>query len=1002
MKMKRVVSLLLAMLLICGIVFQLVSCGDNGGNGDGGNSGEPPAGTPTTYTFEVKSIGGMPLKDVLVELYDSEGNLAARGQRTNSTGIASISCNAGTYTAKLSNVPDGYIVNEAGYEASANGTPIVLTSQVISDMDLSGVEYKVGDIMHDFELTTITGEKWKLSEVLKEKKAAVLNFWYTTCTYCIGEFPHMENAYNEYKDKLGLIAINGNSQEDVFAVESFVDEFKDRYYTYYPVADASEMEDLKLSFPFAKDSQSNPVEEAFASLYGDSWGNPVTVMIDRYGVITMIYLGAIPTERHFNTIFDYYTSDNYKQMLIENEEDLANLVPTEKPDIELDENHYEQLKDVLVKEESQKDKFTFEAETGSDAEYAWPFIIIDREGEQVVTTSNTGKDSSYSILHAKVELKAGEAIKFEYFASMQTLYDTFYVLVDEEDIYTISSRNTEWVGCCPWVASEDGVYDVVLLYLKDLSGEGGEDAVHLRGFEIVNVEDLDVEAYIPRDAATKPNATNSDFTSYATVVLGSDGYYHVGTADGPILMASLLNYSNLSNSFSVSEKLYETYEEATDAGVFMVNGVNEFDTFIQYCNYASNAKIYGYCSVTEELKGLLDEFAKQYGFGDYHENKWLQLCSYYEVYGKDSEGNPAPQLGDIISGLASFSAPVIDFTPVIDETNPENSVLVSEDYYFSYDRVIMPRGYFYAFTPTVSGVYRFTSNSTQEVVGWIFTGNHDQWIELGDRVLYLNGDQGERYCTELLVQKPDGSQERDYTNVSMVAELEAGTTYYIDIAFYDVYATGSFSFNVKFLGHSFAHFKAASPGFFTYEETADGSVGDYIVGGIDVELCTDESDERYGYYCHKLPDGSLGSIVYADFHFGTNMFPSNSLKTMIGLGAFDFSKTETDNEGLTILANNTLDELKEKWGDDYGYWYEFYQFDDLQNGIYHGRGEDMTEAARAYIDKMISNAEHPELQGCVAVDEELAELLQMLIDKFSFQVEGSWTKVCYYYDYLGE
>ena len=249
MKMKRVVSLLIAMLLLFSVAFQLVSCGGDGDNGDGGNSGEPPAGTPTTYTFEVKSIGGMPLKDVLVEIYDANGDLAARGQRTNSTGIASISCNAGTYTAKLSNVPEGYVVNEAGYKVSANGNPIVLTSKVIDNMDLDGVEYKVGDIMRDFELTTIDGKTWKLSEVLKDKKAAVLNFWYTTCTYCIGEFPHMENAYNTYKDKLGLIAINGNSQEDVFDVKSFVDEFKDRYYAYYPVADANDKEDLKALLP---------------------------------------------------------------------------------------------------------------------------------------------------------------------------------------------------------------------------------------------------------------------------------------------------------------------------------------------------------------------------------------------------------------------------------------------------------------------------------------------------------------------------------------------------------------------------------------------------------------------------------------------------------------------------------------------------------------------------------------------------------------------------------
>jgi hypothetical protein len=36
------------------------------------------------------------------------------------------------------------------------------------------------------------------------------------------------------------------------------------------------------------------------------------------------------------------------------------------------------------------------------------------------------------------------------------------------------------------------------------------------------------------------------------------------------------------------------------------------------------------------------------------------------------------------------------------------------------------------------------------------------------------------------------------------------------------------------------------------------------------------------------------------------------------------------------------------------------------------------------------------------VDARLAELLQMLMDKYTFAgVENSWTKLCYYYDELG-
>lgn len=1046
---KRFMSLLLVFIMLATAVCQLVSCGGSG-DGDGGNTNPPnddPDGDTATYTIEVKSIGGLKLSGVLVELYAPDGSLGGRGVRTDANGIASfVNFPKNTYKAQLKDVPAGYIVDSNGYDVGVSGKPITLISKVIEDTDTTNVVYQLGDIIHDFSVTTIDGQTWTLSEVLKEKDAVMINFWYTTCTYCIGEFPDLEASYQKYAEDMGIIAINGHSQETIVDVQNFVSQFKDRFYTYYPVADESEKEDLKLSFPIAKDSVTTPVEDPFEAAYGDSWGNPVSVIVDRYGVISMIHLGALPSERHFNTIFEYFTAEDYKQTLVKN---VDSLVPVEKPDVELPENYYDEvIKDVLVKDEASKELITFAPETGTnDAEYAWPFVIVEKNGEKYVTTSNTGKDNSYSILHARVTLKAGEALVFDYYASMQTGYDYFYVLVDGEDVYSISTLNKEWYGLCPYVATEDGVYDVVLLYQKDVTNESGEDAVHIRNFRVVSKENLEVEAYIPREAATKPTEDMSDYTEYVTVVLGDDGYYHVGTKDGPILIASLLNFSNFTDEYSVSMKLYETYEDSSDAGRFMVDGVNKFDAFIQYCNYASNANIYGYCSVTEELKVLLDAFVKQNSF-NYHENTWLQLCSYYEVYGKDANGQPAKQLGDIIEGLASFSAPVIDFTPIIDEENSKNNVLVSDNYTVTVNRVVMPRGFLYAFTPTVSGVYRFTTNSTQEVNGWIFVGGHDEWIANGDRILYLEGDQGERYCEELLIKNPNGTTSRDFTNISMVAELEAGKTYYITLGYYDVYATGSFTFNVKFVGHSFDFFHAASNGVFTYEETMDGQLGDLIVGGIDVELGEDgyyyhrltntvvsnettvmtEDDKYYSskngiYYEYVYENGkntkltiiisdgktktvkteeyTLGSMIYADFYYTTDIFQSNSLESVVNNHGFNFKMTDLDNIGIAYLDNYDDEQLKKLWGQDYDYYYNLYQLDDLKNGIYHGEGEDCTAEMKNYLKLKDDGSTNPERQGCVAVDKRLGELLQMVMDKYSLQAEKSWTKLCYYYESLG-
>jgi hypothetical protein len=95
--------------------------------------------------------------------------------------------------------------------------------------------------------------------------------------------------------------------------------------------------------------------------------------------------------------------------------------------------------------------------------------------------------------------------------------------------------------------------------------------------------------------------------------------------------------------------------------------------------------------------------------------------------------------------------------------------------------------------------------------------------------------------------------------------------------------------------------------------------------------------------------------------------------------------------------------FKIEWGDEYDYYMEYYQVEDVVKGIYHGEGKDYTEAAKKYIGKIIgASKDAPELQGCVAVTAELAEILQMLLDKFWFKgVEDGWIEFCYYYNYLG-
>ena len=460
--------------------------------------------------------------------------------------------------------------------------------------------------------------------------------------------------------------------------------------------------------------------------------------------------------------------------------------------------------------------------------------------------------------------------------------------------------------------------------------------------------------YIPRNAATKPAADGFGYQEYITPVYNEeDGLWHVGDKNGPLLLVNLMKATQFSNN--------PIYTHAYN-GEIELNGKNYYEELVEYCNYASNAAIYGLCSVNQELKELLEIVAQAIGLETDNPNQWLQMCSYYDAYGTNGA-----QLDDPIRGLATYAS--------------YDAVLGADNYVY-YDRVIMPRGLLYKFVPEQSGAYRITSNSAWKVDGWIFNG---------DRTEYYVHEGGERMYY-------------DPNNISMVVYFEAGRDYYIDIAFYDVYQVGGFTFSLDFLGASYDHFTVCSPGYFTFPdgEIVEGGLGELVEilsGGIRVALGDD------GYYHELREDGTLGSVIYADFIGLTSVF-SHSIEAMIERNAFNFALTESDQEILNYLAlygDQTREKLKEIWGDEYEGYAEIYKLDEVLAGKTHGSGEDLTAEIRTYLDKKLPASEdHPELEGCVAVDARLAELLQTLMDKYTFAgVDNSWAKLCYYYQHLG-
>lgn len=262
----------------------------------GGGKEESKAGT---YTIEVITEGQMALEEIGVRVYadEKQEDLVEAGT-TDKTGKISFEAeNAVGAFIVLEDVPRGYKYEET-YEIKDFETQIVLSIELLSEDELDGVTFELGDVFVDMSVTAADGNTYKISDLLKEKKAVVLNFWYLNCAPCKMEFPYLQMAYNKYKEDIEVLAVNPVDGDDTSIKEL--------------------QESLGLNFPMAKcDASWEQIMKITAY--------PTTVVIDQYGTIAFIHKGAVTEEGTFEKVFEYFISDSYKQTTIKSIDDIAAL-----------------------------------------------------------------------------------------------------------------------------------------------------------------------------------------------------------------------------------------------------------------------------------------------------------------------------------------------------------------------------------------------------------------------------------------------------------------------------------------------------------------------------------------------------------------------------------------------------------------------------------------------------------------------------------------------------
>lgn len=870
---KVLITVLLTCLTVC-VALAVAACGgksmypDFRDPGNGGNDGGEYRGK---YVISVKSAGGLALSNITVS--------AVKGGEVKMTGISSeegkieFGLPSDEYQLVVDEeaLPAGYFVpNGTSYKTTADkeNAEVVLSSKVISNTMTSNTRYSVGDIMHNFSFTNSYGMQFTLEELFETKKAVVLNFWYTTCTACMGEFPALERAYKAYSDTVSVVALddsNDDSAEDIAKFQS----------------------DYNLTFHCARDNA------GITTAFGVT-AFPTTVVIDRYGVIAEMHAGSIPQESTWKALFNKYSSDDYTQDDPSNGGN-DNPTPTERPkfDGSIEMPASSVLATNVAGEGAQGKINNFRPETSEkDAPYSWPWVV--GEGGGYMTASNSKQPFSYATVYIDVSLESGDALSYEYKVDTEAGCDILYALINGQIVGEHSGNSTGTSGSSDGWVRNYGVYvadhtvtvTLSFLYIKDQLNDSGTDTASIRNITITDVTQSE-DAIDQRVSVIDGKTLNSgSYGLNENVVLNkADGYYYYTDENNEeyLLLANIIEVSPWSEKHFGADNFKPEDGRMQPASLYhisfwyMSNYATKKDDESLKFNYGEQAitdvLIRNYylqefsdntlVPLTEELKNAMIEFTKAYAEehkndGDrnkyaYYEDQWLEMCYFYRHYGAprhDMSVSAAEdrdncfRYKDPVKGLSAETA----YSVNLPNGNFEETIYKTKIYNNEYGS-----GVWYKITLPRRGIYHFTTSKTEKNM------RSDPRVALFQ--MKPDGSVGDEVFDEYVDLRYDKFSRNTYeqSNVFAYEVLDAGT-YYLQCGTRVPNETAIYDIKIELLPEtrnlSMIKVCSTSEGMWTY--TLDGFI--YYLA-IPTVLGQD------GIYYHNN-NNSYGSKIYIDFVHG--------------------------------------------------------------------------------------------------------------------------------------
>lgn len=276
-KMKRYLALTLAVMLLV----LLMGC----------EKAPVQEDQKATYYITVTALDGVPLENVKVFVYEdpSLAELVSVGTTDAEGKLSFIEEPRDAFVAVLQETPAGYNVEEL-YTISLGENQITLSPRALTPEELASIRYGIGDRVSDLSVTDCDGNVHSLNQLLKQKKAVVLNFWYLHCDPCRMEFPYVQEAYDAFGKDVAFLALN-----PVDGTDETVSNYR---------------WENGLSFPMA--SCEPVLQETF-----QIGAYPTTLIIDRNGTICLSHVGMFTDSAALCNALNYFTQETYETKLFE-------------------------------------------------------------------------------------------------------------------------------------------------------------------------------------------------------------------------------------------------------------------------------------------------------------------------------------------------------------------------------------------------------------------------------------------------------------------------------------------------------------------------------------------------------------------------------------------------------------------------------------------------------------------------------------------------------------